>query len=138
MSALPRLWHTAPIVVPRWMLTLKYSLFVVLGAVAAFAGVPTLSLTTWDGYTIVWAVAGTVFAAVSAVASVRPAWEPVERWSALGLVAVLSVYAVGALILSLGDGDTARATFAIAVLITTLLPTSRAVQLLSRTGMTDA
>lgn len=133
-----RLWTAvrgAPIIVPRWMLTAKYALFVALGVVAGIAGIPTLSLTTWEGYTTIWAVLLAVGAAVAAVGSLRVRCEPAEAAGATVVVALLSAYAIGAMVLAVGSADSGRAALAIVLLIVTLLPAVRAVPLLLRVGV---
>lgn len=130
-----RHWLGERVVVPRWMLTLKYALFTVLGVCGAIAGIPTLSLTTWDGYTTFWGAGLAIAAGIAAAASYRARWEPVERWASLCTASLLITYAAGAFILAFGEGHVGRMTFAIGLLIVTLFPSVRAGQLLLKTGI---
>ena len=64
-----------PIAIPRWAITAKYLAFVVVGVHAFVSGVPSLDLTTPDGYAPIWAGVIAFFAAVGAVGSLKPKWQ---------------------------------------------------------------
>lgn len=129
-------WGRDPIVVPRWMLTVKYVGFVVLGAVSARAGAPSLERTTWDGYVAGWSMLLVAASLAAAIGSTRHKWEALEKWSGLCVASLMTAYAASAVYLALTDGPEAFLRWAFAVVLTmvTMLPWVRAVSLLRRTG----
>lgn len=119
-----------PIFVPRWVLVVMYSGFIVLGGMAAIAGIPTLDLTTPEGYVTPYALAIALFAIIAAVgASLGFRHERLELVGALLLFSLLTTYAGSALFLSAG-GDIGRATFAVVILMVTFAPAARGMGLL--------
>lgn len=128
MKQLVTRWGGDPIYIPRWVLTVKYALFAVLGVFAIILGLPTLDLTTFDGYTGIWGVWVTLTSIVAGFGSLSRTLEPYERWGSTALVSFLIVYTIFAFALGRGTG-------AFIVLIITLLPGFRSVHLLTRTGL---
>lgn len=130
-------WRRDPIEVPRWMLTAKYFGFVILGVFGAIAGIPSVSLTTWPGYVTPYSILIAVSAGVAMFGSFSRRFEKYERWAALVLASLLSLYAAAAVSLAVQGGANAagRAAFAVVVVIITMLPSVRAAKLLSRTGL---
>jgi hypothetical protein len=123
---------------PRWFLTLLYTEFAVLGAVSAFRGVPTLDLTTFQGYTLFWGAGVALTAGLSAVFSTRKPWEKWERWSVSALASGILGYAWGAITLVTSGTPTessARIAFSIVLIIVGTVLAGRALQLLSRIGL---
>jgi hypothetical protein len=129
--------HTAPVWIPRWILTAAYTGFAVLGVLGVIFGSPTLDLTNPDGYTVFWGAAVAAGALTAAIGSITERWEPVERIGNLLMVLTLILYCVDALYLVFGktDGATSRAVFTGIVCIMTLLPLGRGFYLITRTGI---
>lgn len=127
-------WATAILVIPRWLLTVKYALFAVFGVVALIAGAPSLSVTAGAIYAFYWAIALVIAAVVAFIASLYESKraEAVEKWAAVALVALLSANLAGAISL-VGLGDLNRAAFSVLILLVTLLPAARAVALIVAT-----
>lgn len=129
-----RKWWATPLIIPRWTLTVKYVLFAVLGAMVAWAGLPTLGQATSKGYLSIWAALVMISSIVSAAASVTARAEKWERWSCTSLVAWLVVYLGASFTAALNDPTLGRWSGFVIVLIVTLLPATRATSLLLRTG----
>ena len=143
MTALARVWAatrsaTRPrVAVPRWFLTLLYTEFAILGVVSAIRGVPTLDLTTFQGYTTFWGGGVALAAGLSAVFSLRSIWEQLERWSVLVLASLIIGYAWGAITLVTSGTPaeaSSRVAFCIVLIIIGTLLAGRALQLLLRIG----
>lgn len=125
----------APLTVPRYVLTVKYAMFALLGIAVGTATAPTsFDAITPDWYTPVWGVALTASALVSVVASLKEEREPIERWSVSLIACLLIGYAFAPIALVLG-GDTDRLAYSVVALTVAMVPTARAIQLLKRTGI---
>jgi hypothetical protein len=123
--------------VPRWFLGLLYAQFAVLGVVSAVRGVPTLDLTTFQGYTTFWGAGIALTAGASAVFAAKEKWERHERWTVTVLASGIEGYAFGALTLVTSgttEESSARIAFSIVLIIIGTLLLGRALQLLLRTG----
>lgn len=120
-----------PIVVPRWMLLTMYSGFVLLGATAGLAGIPTLDLATPSGFITPYAIAIGTCGAVAVIGASRRQFEVVEMIGACLLFCLLSAYAAAASGYFLA-GDLRRGTFSIIVLMVTFAPAARGISLLIR------
>lgn len=127
----------SPLVIPWWALTVVYSGFVVLGLATIVFGSPTLDLTTPHGYILFWGGAVSISALGAAYGSLSPRREVLERWSAVLLVAMVSVWAVFAFVLLFTNipASLARSPFTIVVFMVTALPLIRALPLLKRSGV---
>ena len=121
------------ILVPRWLLTVKYALFAVLGVTVFWTTAPAFVIVTGREYASWWAVALTIVAIVCLVTSLRPQWEPVETWAVSILTCLLAAYAAAPVALALA-GDENRAAFSIIVITVTMLPALRAFALLRKVG----
>ena len=126
-------WSRSPIVIPRWVLTLKYFLFVCVGVTVYVASSPSLDITTWAGYTPFWSIALMTSGLLSMIGSTSPQLEVLERWSVLVLTALLVGYAFAPVSLVLA-GDADRASYSVIAICLSLLPGSRAAMLIHRTG----
>lgn len=126
-------WGQSPIMIPRWVLTLKYFLFVLIGVTVYVASSPSLDITTWSGYTPFWSIAVMISAFLCLVGSATPNLEVLERWAVLVLSALLIGYAFAPVSLVLA-GDSDKATYSVLALCLSLLPGARAVMLIHRTG----
>jgi hypothetical protein len=115
----------SPIVIPRWVLTAKYAIFVILGALTFVRGLVTLDLTTPASYQPFWAGAVALGAVVALVGSIDPRGEKVEQWAAAWIAGWLSFLAVQAFFISTGAGW-------LFIAMVTLLPVGRAFMLFSR------
>ena len=124
-------WATAILVIPRWLLTIKYALFALFGIAAIIAGAPSLYATVGALYAFYWAIGLTIASIVACVSSLFESdrAETVEKWAAVAIVAFLSANVAGAITLvGLGEGN--RVAFSVLLLIVTLLPAARAVALM--------
>lgn len=125
-------WASAILVIPRWLLTIKYALFALYGVVTAIAGVPTIAESVDAAYAFGWSILLVIVSSLAAFGSISERWEALEKWASVGLVALLSTLLVGAIQL-VGLGDLNRAGFSVLVLIVTLLPGLRAAALIVAT-----
>lgn len=119
------------------MLTAKYLGFVVLGFLTFAGGIPTLSIVTFDSFTT-WMSGALVLASITGVvASFRRDWEWVEKWAALVISALLSSWAVAAILRVFVEYglDLDRAGGAFAVLLLAMLPAARSFALMTKAGV---
>lgn len=130
-----RHWGMGPaLIVPRWVLFVMYVGFAIFGAATAVTSIPTIELTTFDGYATFFSVALFLSAALAALFSTRGEWERYEKWAAIGVTAVLSAYVGGLVVLALG-GDTVRIGSAIGFAMLNGVPLARSAYLISRSGV---
>jgi hypothetical protein len=122
-------WWRQRVLIPRWVLTLEYIGLAVLGTVAIVIGIPTLDLTTIDGYTTIWGCWVTFWAVGAALGSFQERWETIERWTGVALVSFLVVYSV----LAIAHGR--QLAGVVIVIMMTLIPAVRVAYLLTRTGL---
>lgn len=108
-----------PIAVPRWALSLKYALFIVVGLVAFIVGVPTLDITTFYGYTPVWSGFVAIGGILAFIGSLRPSWGIFEAVGASIVVAFLVVL-IAALVVH------GSLSVAILLLVVCIIPAVRA------------
>jgi len=120
-----------PIIVPRWMLVTMYSGFVVLGIVAAIAGIPTLDLETPSGFITPYAIAIATCGALAVIGATSRRRELLEMIGAVLLFCLLTAYA-GAASQYFLAGDMRRGTFSIVVLMVTFAPAAQGLSLLYR------
>lgn len=123
----------APLILPRWVLQVKYAGFVVFAAAVVWASSPTV-FDILGSETSLWAIGVGIAAAVSLPASRRPEWEPVERWSVSALACLMLIYALSPIAFVLA-GDSDRAAFAVIAFMLGILPGFRAFQLLRGIGL---
>lgn len=128
-------WEREPDVrIPRWLVTAKYIAFIVLGGLAIWAGIPTLTLATYDMFTTVMCVGLIAASIIGAVASSRMDWEWVEKWASLVIAAFLSTWALASIWRAISEGDIGRVTGAYAILVIAMLPAARSFGLMTRAG----
>lgn len=127
------IWATAPIVIPRWMLTVEYGLFAALGVAVALTTQPTLEAITDDTYTAAWALGITSSAVAAGIGSLSHQLESLERWAGVALSSLLIVYALSPIVFILG-GDFDRLSYSVVALIATVVPAARTFALLRTTG----
>lgn len=127
-------WSRDPIHVPRWMLTLKYFAFVILGVLAVIGGIPTLNSLTFDAFTTGWSGGLVIAAAIAAVASFQKHWEGLEKWAALVVTALLVTWAIAAMVRAVGEGDVGRMAGAFSILVMSMLPAVRVLGLMKTAG----
>jgi hypothetical protein len=123
-------WDRNPIIVPRWLLTVKYLGFVILGILTLIGGIPSLQLFTFDGYTTFWAIAVITVGVGAAVGTFRGSWEGYEKWAVVILTGLLMTWSVAAIIRSVFEGDIERLAGSWAVFMLSMLPAARAIGLL--------
>lgn len=128
-------WPTAPIVFPRWMLTVKYGMFVILGIAVTLTTQPTLRELTDDTFTAGWAIGIMAFGALAALGSLSEQLEPMERWGGVGLCSLLVVYALSPIAFIIG-GDFDRLSYSVIAIMVTGVPAVRTLSLLRTTGKT--
>lgn len=126
----------APLVLPRWVLQVKYFGFIVFGAAVTWASSPTVEVVL-GSETAVWAMAVSLSAIVCFWASFRESREPVERWSVVILASLMLVYALSPIAYVLA-GDADRAAFSVIAFLLGGLPTARALMLLRWVGVPAA
>ena len=127
-----RRWRQ-PLIIPRWILMLKYLCFIGLGGAVWSASSPSLDLTTGDGYTALWGIIVICSATLCFVGSMADRLEWMERWAVLLLSALLLGFAAAPIQLVLA-GDHDRLAYSVIALTLSLLPTARAVMLIGRVG----
>jgi len=125
-------WHKDPLVIPRWLLTVKYFSFAILGLLGFLGGLPTLDLLTFEGYTSGWSILLIAFSLWGAWHSTSEAGEQKEKWGAVAVFALLFTWAVAAIIRSIAEGDVGRISGAYSVLVISMLPGVRAWDLLRK------
>lgn len=122
-----------PIVIPRWVLALKYFLFVLIGVTVFVSSSPSLDVTTWSGYTPFWSIAVMASSFAALIGSTREELEVLERWAVIALAALLIGYAAAPLQLVLA-GDADRAAYSALAITLAVFPSAQAVRLILRTG----
>lgn len=125
---------SATILVPRWVLTIWYCLFIPIGLTVFFASSPSLDLTTGGGYTALWAILLGLTGTLCAIGSLTPKMVVFERWTSLLLSALLLGYAFAPLQLVL-HGDSDKAAFSVIALVLSFPTCLRNIQLLAKTGV---
>lgn len=128
-------WSNAPIIVPRWMLTVKYAILVLLGVAISIATSPSLEAALGDWLTPFWGYGISLSAIVAAIGSANFAWEALERWASSALAILLLVYAFSPVWIILTEGDHDRLAYSVTALALSVIPTARAIYLLRRTGL---
>lgn len=130
-------WSKTPIIVPRWLLTMKYAGFIILGILSALSGgLRTLNTVAVDIYPTVWSFGVIAVGAAALVGSLKEKWEcHVEKWAGLVLFGLLLSWAFASMIIAFNEGDLARATGAFAILLLSMLPGVRSFSLLSQHGV---
>lgn len=129
MEALLKHLRLEPIIVPRWMLVIKYSLFALLGVVLARSGSPSIEAQTGDLSLLVYGLLITAGSLLAVVGCVTVEW--VEMTGALALWVLLLVY-VGAVSGRALSGNLDVQAIALVVLIVSLLPAFRGFGILPR------
>ena len=123
-----------PIIIPRWVLTVKYAVFILLGVTVFIASSPAVDEVTPDWLTPIWGIGISVSAVIALVGSLTQRLEVLERWACAVLASLFLVFALAPIVLVI-QGDEDRAMYSVIALGFALLPIARAAQLLSRTGM---
>jgi len=128
------LWAWGPVIVLRFALVATYLLYVYFAAISFVAGVPAFNLTTFPGYTSVWAFVMGTGAVVAAIGSITDRWEHVEKWGALAVAAMMLGYVGTIHVIGFVTGDINRQAVAAALTIGLVLPAVRFVWLAAQTG----
>lgn len=124
-----------PLTVPRYVLTVKYALFIALGVAVGTASAPSsFREITPDWYTPIWGVLLSLSALLALLGSLKEPGEALERWAASAVSCLLIGYAFAPIALVL-EGDTDRLAYSVVALTVAMVPTARAIQLLKLTGM---
>lgn len=124
-------WRKDPLVIPRSLLSAEYIGFAVLGLLVLLGGLPTLDLLTFTGYTPLWSILLIGSSMWGGYFSLSEAGETRERSGALLVWALLSTWAVAAVVRTVFiEADIDRLSGAWAVFLISMLPGSRAFGLL--------
>ncbi len=130
-------WSRSDVVIPRWLLTLKYTFLALLGVVVIFASQPSIeALTDSAAWTTGWGYGVAFFASGCFVGSLSDAktYERIERISSVGLMSLFVVYALAPLYLVLVERDLDRASLSVVALALSIVPFARMLTLLALTG----
>lgn len=129
-------WRDSTFESPKWLLTIKYTFFFVLGLLSSIFGASqSLNVLTFEGYTTFWSFGLTAVSAVAAVASFRTKWEQTwEKWPAVILTGLLLTWAAAATLRAINEGDPGRIQGAFAIAGLAMLPGTRAFGLLRKSG----
>lgn len=132
-------WAQGDVVIPRWLLTVKYAFLTLLGVVVIFASQPTIEeLTDSATWTTGWGYGIALFAAACLVGSLsaRKPYERIERVASVGLMSLFIVYALAPIVLVITRFDLGRASLSVVALALTTVPFARMLTLLRSTGTT--
>lgn len=121
------------IIVPRWLLTVKYGMIMLIGLSVFINTAPSLTEVTGASATAVWGMALAATSTACMITSITPKWEVAERWCVLVLSSLLLGYAFAPIQLVI-NGDMDKATYSIIALTISLVACSRTWQLLRKTG----
>jgi hypothetical protein len=127
-------WAWSPTIVLRVALLAAYLVSVYSSVWAFIAGVPVFNLTTFPGYTPVWAVLLGGSAVLSAIGSITDRWQQLEKWSSLALSALWLAYVGGLTGVGFAQGDPDRQFLAAASITLLVLPVARFVYLAAQSG----
>lgn len=129
-------WADRYLAVPRWIFATLYFLFAALGVTVIIISSPTIDLATGQGWNVIWGSITAGTASLCALFSLRPRFEVLERWSALGLCTQLVGYCIWAWVLVAGGGEQGinRGAFAICLTIMSFIPTVRLAYMILRVG----
>lgn len=119
--------------IPRWLLTLMYSCMVLIGLFIALLYTNTFTHHTSDALTVVWGALMAGSAGLSALLSVNERWESSERWTSMMLSSLLLAFAFVPIRLAL-LGDLDVATYSTIAFVLSLVPSTRCVALIVKTG----
>lgn len=120
-----------PITIPRWLLTAKYFVFVLVGMAVLNTNPPALTSIYETPVTAIWAICLIVVSIVAFVGSLRTVWEHgLEKWGATLIFVLMAVYAFAPIALVL-NGDPDRLAYSTIAILVSLLPYARSVQLWS-------
>lgn len=123
-------WGSEPIFLPRWLLTIKYSLLTLLGLAVAVATAPSLDeVVSSESYSSAWGVGLALAGCLATVGSTAKEREDAEKVGGTVLVALLAVYAASPVLLVL-QGDMDRLAYSVVAVTLLMLPTARLVQLI--------
>lgn len=130
-------WAEGGVVIPRWLLTVKYGFLALLGVVVIFASQPSIEqLTDSDAWTTGWGygVAGFALACLIGSVSARKPYERIERVASVVLMSLFVIYALAPIYLVVVEGDLDRASLSVVALALSVVPFARMLTLLRSTG----
>lgn len=122
-------WAEDPIVIPRWVLAVKYLTYILIGAAVSAATAPSLEAVTSEWYSTIWGVCVAACGLVALLGSVHPTRWVVEAVGCGGIVSFMAVYAVSPIIMII-DGDTDRLAYSVLAVAFAVIPAGRLWQLL--------
>ena len=128
------IWAWSPVIVLRISLVTIYLFYVYASVIAFLAGIPIFDLTTFPGYTPVWAVLLGASAVASSIGSLSDHWQKLERWATMALSALLMAYVLPLNALAFIEGDLDRQYAGILSIIAAVLPWTRFVYLAAQAG----
>jgi hypothetical protein len=116
------------LVLPYWCGHATYLLYAGFAAVAFVSGVPSLDLSSPEGYRPFWAVAlvlGSLAGLIGFIGETPP-WNRVELAGSLTVIAFTAAYLYSIAVLAI-EGDTARQALAILLFAALVFPVGRLV-----------
>jgi hypothetical protein len=134
-------WADKHLLVPRWILTVLYVQFILLGLALAIGGSPAIDFTTPRGFLTPWASALTLGAILAAIGSRRPRLLILELVGSTLLCGCLLVYAYAAWNTALTDSEpftVLRIAGPFAITILTDLPLIQLAYLVTQVGRRPA
>lgn len=118
-----------PVVIPRWLLTVKYFVFILVGAAVLNASSPTFDLAYDEPLTVAWPILLILTSVVTFVGSFRAEWEgSLEKWGVSVIFILMAIYAFAPIHFVL-MGDQNRLAYSTIAILVSLLPYARALQL---------
>lgn len=122
------------VIIPRWVLAVLYISLAAVGVTVALASSPSLQQATSSAAaTTLWGAGMLCSAILSAVASRRKSWEPVEQWAAAFLAMLLVGFAAAPIQL-VAQGDLDHIAYSTVALALAVMPTIRTWALLRDVG----
>lgn len=123
-------WTDEPIILSRWVLTIKYALLVLLGLAVAVATAPSLDeAVSSESYSSAWGTGLALAGTVALIGSTSKAREKAEKIGATVLFALLTVYAISPILLVL-QGDMDRLAYSVVAVTISVAPGARLIQLI--------
>lgn len=120
-----------PVTIPRWLLTAKYFVFILVGLAVLNTNPPSFERAYHVPLTSAWAAALVAVSLLAFVGSLREQWEHgLEKWGTTLIFVLMAVYAFALIWAGINDPD--RLAYSAIAILVSLLPYARAVQLWSR------
>lgn len=122
------------IVIPRWLLTAKYAVFVLVGVAAFVASSPSAEEVSPNWVPPIWSILLAAASLSAMIGSLSRKTELLEQWSCVAVASLFLFFATAPVIVAILRADPDRILYGAIALGFSLLPILRAVQLLSQVG----